>query len=247
MDNLSNEVIYAILDEIDEFATIVDIRPTSTIFNYYFLDRAKKITKIEINKKYINDHEMYNFIINKEEILFNNVSSLLNFPNIKILDIYTRFSHEASISEIMKYIPLHIESLDIYTDDTVDWNEFKKFSNLTHLYVYARMFIKYWYPDDYVYHSDSDSDDEPNCTLLDGSLNQSINKIISILENTKLYYIYMGNYDYDWSHISNVFLIKDKTPDFEGELAKLHEAGSRREFTYDIVGPSHDCRIRYDE
>lgn len=239
MKRLPNEIWYEILNHIDDFT---NIKPVSRLFDNYFTEKAKQINTVNIEYKY--RYGMYKYTLdNKYKIYANKLSFMKYFPNTKKLYISNNKLTENINKIISKCFPAGITKLSLYIekryieDDTgrhgyspkVKWQKLKRFKNLTHLYISCDIF--------YDFH-DSDPEDDfhsPRFSYVDGSPSQSVHKIINTLQDTKLYYIYVANYDHDWSGYSNVFVIKNKTPEFEKELKQLEEDCQNREYTYDII------------
>lgn len=239
MKRLPNELWYEILGNITDFN---NIRPISNFFNNYFIEKAKHISILNINYDY--RYNMYVYKLDNEcEILADKLNFMKYFPNIKTLTISNDYLKQNINKIISKCFPAGIEILSLsigrtaIEDETgrhgycpsINWKKLKRFKNLTHLYVDCSMF--------YNFH-DSDPEDDfhaPSYTYIDGSPLQSVHKILNTLQETKLYYLYVSNYDHDWSGVSSVWVIKDKTPDFDKVYKQLQEDSSNRKYTYDII------------
>lgn len=213
----------------------VNIRQVSKLFNDIFIDIAAKTVVLSIYNEYRKNYYVFKSMQFKFKVY--NLNVLTYFSNVKDLTLTHPYKtcgrNDININVFLKYVSIDIKELCIYKDTTdINWEFFVRFKELTHLYVSSSMFYKVHYenPDD----SDN-SDTEPKYEYVDGSLRASVDKLIKILKNTKLYYFYVSTYDHRWSGIDNVFIIKDKVPDWEEELEKLNKGCQQREFTYDIV------------
>jgi len=216
--------------EILEFHDELNIRQVCKLFNNIVITMFSKIDNLTI---YSDPSEYYIFDTKKRKIKVSNLEILIYFTNVKNLKITNLFYYNTNINDfIRKYVSVDIKELNIkYESTDIDWKIFTRFKELTHLYIDGSMFYKKYY----LYVSEEDSD-EYEYEYIDGSLNQSIGKLVKLLEHTKLYYLRMSDYNEDCHDEcdivgpDHVVIIKDKVPNnWDEEYSLL-----KNEFEYEL-------------
>jgi len=203
------EIWLNIIEFHDEF----NIYQVSKFFNDIFITMSINVDNISIYNEYRENYYVLHF--KNMKINIYNLDILLYFTNVNDFGLkssksdrtspiqlkkltlshpYTTWArNDTNINDfIIKYVPLDIKELSIYKDTTdINWELLTRFKELTHLYVNSSMFYKV--------HDDDPDDEEVSVEYeyVDGSLSQSVDKLVRLFKDTKLYYLYMGNYDHD--------------------------------------------------
>ena len=134
---------------------------------------------------------------------FPRLKILNKFLNLKKVIVVINNNNPSKLNRVIKCLPKGIKKLHLLTwANDFKWNRLFKFKELTHLYV------------DY--------------NILGKSYE---NKIIEVLKNTKLYYLYISNYD--WIDADYLFIISKNTPDMKAMIDHIDKG--RQQFVGAIV------------
>lgn len=207
MDQIFPHEIFQKICNYCDIKTIFDIRTVSKLVNKCFLMKCRTIDDITIQSEFLEDGHVLSF--GDVQLNISNFDILLYFSNVKKVSYGTYISGYQPINELVNCIPSTVESLTLRSDNTtLDWNLLSKFSKLTHLHIDAHMF--------YIVHDDDPSDEDVAVTYeyVDGTMDDSRDKLLNILKNTKVYYIEIFGFYHvsGWPSSTGVFIIRDKCP-----------------------------------
>lgn len=231
MSQLPPEIIYQILNYVS-IKNLIKFRIVSKLFNDYFIHKFNCVTKCFVVHDAFRKYK-YILYVNNETFYVDNFNILFAFNNLTSLS-FNFLNDEDETCKVLnnffsKYNSQSIKKLSIsLSSSNFNWQQLTKFCNITHLSLSVHMFYTVNDPKPSYYFF------PVRCTYVDGSINDSVSKIIKTFKDTKLYYLCIYNYDHSWSGCSKIFLVKSKTHKNEIDRIKKKYFGCRS-FVCDLV------------
>ncbi len=199
-----------------------------TTYNY-MLNTFKAVNDITIY------HEESDICVNNFYLETSNINirfpllhfrALKNFKNVTSISVNVKSKRK--LNKIIHYVYKDIKEIHISGSiNYFKWKKLLRFENLTHLYVDISLFLK----EEKVCESDSSSDDGIRQTMI-SSYTSPEAQILNKLKSSKLYYLHIWNYDYDWSGVDFIWVVKMNIPVDQIDYMKkyIKDGHKNREF-----------------